>query len=127
MLDNVPLALPALMRAEKLQKRAARVGFDWPNLDGVLDKIVEEASELTEAHQDQDADALEDEMGDLLFAVTNLARKLKVDPEKALRRTNGKFTKRFQYIENKAKTQNIDLNDMSLDEMEKDWQESKST
>ncbi len=125
-LDNVPLALPALMRAEKLQKRAAGVGFDWPNLDGVLDKIVEEASELAHANQDNDADAIEDEMGDLLFAVTNLARKLKIDPEKALRRTNDKFTKRFQYIENKAQANNVKLNDMSLEEMEKDWQDAKT-
>ena len=124
-LDNVPLALPALMRAEKLQKRAARIGFDWPSLDGVLDKIVEEASELAVANKDNDFDAIEDEMGDLLFAVTNLARKMKVDPEKALRRTNDKFTKRFQYIEDKAKTKNMDLNDMSLEEMEESWQEAK--
>ena len=106
LLDDVPLALPALMRAEKLQKRAARVGFDWPNLDGVLDKIVEEAQEVREAVESgSDNDAIEDEIGDLLFALTNLARKIGVDPEVALRRTNDKFTRRFKSVEAGAKAQ----------------------
>lgn len=126
-LDDVALALPALMRSEKLQKRAARVGFDWPTLDGVLDKIVEEARELTIAEKSNDADAIEDEMGDLLFAVTNLARKLDVDPEKALRRTNDKFTKRFQYIENQARQKRVSLNEMSLEEMEESWRAAKAS
>ena len=126
LLDDVPLALPALTRAEKLQKRAARVGFDWPDLTGVTDKISEEAKELAEASSDMDADAIEDEMGDLLFAVTNLARKLNVDPEKALRRTNSKFCKRFSYIENIAQQDEASLEDMSLDEMENLWQQAKS-
>jgi len=125
LLDDVPLALPELMRAEKLQKRAARVGFDWPNLDGVIDKITEEATEVAEAAATQDPDAIEDEIGDLLFAVTNLARKLEVDPELALRRTNAKFTARFKYIENTASVTSRDINKMSLDEMEALWQEAK--
>ena len=124
-LDDVAVALPALMRAEKLQKRAARVGFDWPSMEGVIDKIVEEANELAEASHAADEDSLEDEMGDLLFAVTNLSRKLKVDPEKALRRTNDKFLKRFQFIEEKAKANDTLLEDMSLEEMERDWQAAK--
>ena len=126
LLDDVPLALPELMRAAKLQKRAARVGFDWPNLDGVIDKIAEEAQEVAEAAATHDPDSIEDEIGDLLFAVTNLARRLDVDPELALRRTNSKFTTRFQHIEKSATQASRDLNEMSLDEMEALWQEAKS-
>ena len=126
LLDDVPLALPALMRAEKLQKRAARVGFDWPDLTGVTDKISEEAQELAHASQQMDEDAIEDEMGDLLFAVTNLARKLGVDPEKALRRTNSKFHTRFSYIETVAQQSETAIEDMSLDEMEALWQQAKT-
>ena len=126
LLDDVPLALPELMRAAKLQKRAARVGFDWPNLDGVIDKITEEAQEVAEAAATNDPDAIEDEIGDLLFAVTNLARRLDVDPELALRRTNSKFTTRFQHIEKSATQASRDLNEMSLYEMEALWQEAKS-
>jgi len=125
LLDDVPLALPELMRAAKLQKRAARVGFDWPNLDGVMDKIVEEAQEVADAAESKDQDAIEDEIGDLLFAVTNLARKLDIDPELALRRTNSKFTKRFKFIESEAKTHARDVKDMSLDEMEALWKAAK--
>lgn len=125
LLDNVALALPALMRAEKLQKRAARIGFDWPTLDGVIDKITEEAEELKEAAELLEQDAIEDEMGDLLFAVTNLARKLKVDPEVALRRTNKKFTDRFQFIEKSTKSNGVKLNDLTLDEMEELWVAAK--
>lgn len=124
-LSDVALALPALMRAEKLQKRAARVGFDWPSLDGVIDKITEEAAELADAAQGRDPDAIEDEMGDLLFAVTNLARRLNIDPEVALRRTNDKFTYRFEHIENTAKSTGKDILDMSLAEMEALWQAAK--
>jgi MazG family protein len=125
LLDDVALALPALMRAEKLQKRAARVGFDWPNLDGVIDKIVEEAQEVAEAAESQDPDSIEDEMGDLLFAVTNLARKLGVDPEVALRRTNDKFTRRFKSVEVDAKTVGKALPEMSLEEMDALWNAAK--
>lgn len=121
-LDGVALALPALMRAEKLQKRAARAGFDWPNLDGVFDKITEEAREVAQADTE---DAREDEMGDLLFAVTNLARKLGVDPESALRRTNQKFTDRFNYIEAQARAASRNVHDMTLEEMESLWQAAK--
>ena len=125
-LSDVAIALPALMRAEKLQKRAARVGFDWPDLTGVTDKISEEAQELAEAAENGNIDDIEDEVGDLIFAVTNLARKLKVDPENALRRTNDKFTARFQAIEAFAAQQNKSVEDMSLDEMEAQWQAAKS-
>jgi len=124
-LDDVAIALPALMRAEKLQKRAARVGFDWPDLQGVTDKISEEANELAIAVENGVTDNIEDEMGDLLFAVTNLARKLNIDPEKALRRTNDKFTHRFRKIEAHAAQNNRSLNEMSLEEMETQWQAAK--
>lgn len=126
-LADVALALPALMRAEKLQKRAARVGFDWPDTEGVMDKIVEEAREVEQAAKHGLHKDLELEVGDLLFAVSNLARKLKVDPEVALRRTNEKFTKRFEHIEKVAKSQNRDVSDMSLNEMETAWQAAKLT
>lgn len=125
LLDDVALALPALMRAEKLQKRAARVGFDWPNLDGVVDKIAEEAQELKEASESLNADAIEDEMGDLLFAVTNLARKLGVDPEVALRRTNDKFTRRFKFVEAGAERDGRVLSNMTLEEMDELWNAAK--
>ena len=125
LLDDVALALPALMRAEKLQKRAARVGFDWPNLDGVVDKIMEEAQELKEASESLNADAIEDEMGDLLFAVTNLARKLGVDPEVALRRTNDKFTRRFKFVEAGAERDEKELSNMTLEEMDALWDAAK--
>ena len=125
LLDDVALALPALMRAEKLQKRAARVGFDWPNLDGVFAKITEEIQEVTEAIETGDKDAIEDEIGDLIFAVTNLARKTGIDPEHALRRTNDKFSKRFKYIEAQAKAEGKDISELSLDEMEAMWQMAK--
>jgi nucleoside triphosphate diphosphatase len=95
-LDGVALALPALMRAEKLQKRAARTGFDWPDAEGPRAKIVEELAEVAAAESD---DAREDEVGDLLFAAVNLARHLNIDPEVALRRANAKFERRFRAIE----------------------------
>ena len=102
-LDGIAAALPALMRADKLQKRAARVGFDWPDTGQVLDKIIEEAGEVIEARENGEPQhRIHEEIGDLIFAVTNLARKLGVDPEHALRDTNKKFTNRFQYIEQNA-------------------------
>ncbi|WP_113913283.1 nucleoside triphosphate pyrophosphohydrolase [Roseovarius dicentrarchi] len=98
-LDGVALGLPALLRAVKLQKRAARVGFDWPNTAQVLDKLNEEIAELAEAAESGDADHTEEEFGDLLFVMANLARHMKIDPEAALRRANAKFTHRFERIE----------------------------
>lgn len=121
-LDDVALALPALMRAEKLQKRAARIGFDWPDISGVTDKISEEAIEVADAIKSGSQDDIEDEIGDLLFAVTNLARHAKVDPEVALRRTNDKFTRRFQHIEKSSKT---DVSNLTLEEMETLWIDAK--
>src|SRR3984885_12113045 len=122
-LDDVASALPALMRAEKLQRRASTVGFDWNDPADVLDKIAEEAREVLDA---QTQDEREDEIGDLLFVVANLARHLKVDPEAALRRSNAKFTRRFRHIEAQLAAKGIKPGDASLDEMEALWQDAKA-
>jgi tetrapyrrole methylase family protein / MazG family protein len=122
LLDGVPLALPALSQAQDYQDRAARVGFDWPEIGGVLAKIAEEIGEVKEAADDQQ---LVDELGDLFFALVNLARWKKVDAESALRGANLKFKSRFGYIERGAKKQARNLSDLSLDEMESLWQEAK--
>jgi len=125
-LDNVPVALPALTRALKLQKRAARVGFDWPETTQVLDKLTEEAAEIVEAQGDGDPDHLEEEMGDFLFVAANLARHLKVDPEKALRRTNEKFTTRFEGIEDRLSALGKTPNQSTLSEMDALWDAVKA-
>ena len=125
LLDDVPVGLPAMTRAIKLQKRAARVGFDWPNASDVLEKITEEASELAEAAQHQEFDKIEDEFGDLLFTVANLSRHLSVDPENALRRTNEKFRKRFNWIENKLHSSDRQFTEYTLPQLEELWQEAK--
>ncbi len=126
-LDGVSSALPAQTRALKLQARAARVGFDWPEAAQVLDKIEEEIGELrAEMVEEVDPDRLEDEMGDLLFACVNLARKLKIDPELALRRGNRKFDRRFRHIETALTAQGRTPSEAGLDEMEALWVEAKS-
>ncbi len=122
LLDGVNLALPALLQAESFQKRAAHVGFDWPDIQGVLDKLEEE---LREAHEAQPGDERFAEVGDVLFAVVNLARWYKVDPESALREANARFRGRFHYIENAARNSGREVNQLSLDEMEALWQEAK--
>jgi MazG family protein len=124
-LADVPAALPALMRAQKLQKRAARVGFDWPDVGGVIAKIREELDEVEQAIAEGARDHIEDELGDVLFAVTNLARFMDIDSEEALRRTNHKFTRRFQHIEAELAKQNIALRDAGLEQMERLWNEAK--
>ena len=124
-LDGVAISLPALTRALKLQKRAARVGFDWPSTDDVLAKITEEAAELTEARANQSADETEDEFGDLLFVVTNLARHMNVDPEAALRRTNAKFTRRFEIIEAELAKRGKTPAQSDLEEMDALWNFAK--
>ncbi|WP_109260331.1 nucleoside triphosphate pyrophosphohydrolase [Hyphobacterium indicum] len=125
LLDDVPLALPGLKRAQKLQKRAATVGFDWPDAGRVLEKVDEELAEVREAIASNDADKIEDEIGDLLFVCTNLARKMKVDSEAALRRANAKFERRFRYIEAALKAQKRDIRQTALDEMEALWVDAK--
>ncbi|MFV3381480.1 MULTISPECIES: nucleoside triphosphate pyrophosphohydrolase [Pseudomonas] len=125
LLDDVPAALPALSRAAKLQKRAATVGFDWPDALAVLDKVREELDEVLQAMADGDADALEDEIGDLLFATVNLARHLKHDPENALRRANRKFERRFRFIEQALRDGGRPIEDCTLDELDALWGEAK--
>lgn len=148
LLSGVSSKVPSLMEASKISSRAARVGFDWPNIEGLFDKLREETQELqaevakipppgpvpvgrgiagakgenipSELHQ-----RLEDELGDLFFVLVNVARYLSVDPESALRKTNRKFRRRFQYVEQQLKVRGKKLEDSSLDEMEELWQESK--
>ncbi|MBW8009804.1 MAG: nucleoside triphosphate pyrophosphohydrolase [Chloroflexi bacterium] len=122
LLDGIPPALPALGLAELYQKRAARVGFDWPNIEGVLNKIEEEIGEVRQAAQ---TDERASEIGDLIFALVNLARWQGIDAESALRETNIKFRKRFANIEKGAKDQGKQLSDMSLEEMEALWEQAK--
>lgn len=125
-LDDVPLALPALSRAVKLQNRAARVGFDWPETRMVIEKLNEEMLELSaEIAKGGDADRLEDEMGDLLFVYANLARHLKIDPEAALRRANTKFRRRFGRIEAKLAALGKRPEESTLEEMDALWNEAK--
>ena len=125
-LDGVAVALPALIRAEKLSKRAARVGFEWPTVEQVFGDVEEEIGEIREEiAQGGVPDRLEDEIGDLLFCVANLARFLKVDPEKALRRTNDKFVRRFQGVERSFAAEGRMLSDCSLEEMDARWDEVK--
>ncbi|MBX9746415.1 MAG: nucleoside triphosphate pyrophosphohydrolase, partial [Hyphomonadaceae bacterium] len=120
LLDDVAMALPALQRAEKLTKRAARINFDWPSSAEVLAKLDEELAELKAAEASGDQDHIAEEMGDILFVMANLARKLKVDPEDALRRANAKFTRRFQYIERKL-AEDGRTGPQPLDDMEALW------
>ncbi|MFN2328754.1 MAG: nucleoside triphosphate pyrophosphohydrolase [Chromatocurvus sp.] len=125
-LADVPVALPALQRSQKLQKRAAHAGFDWPDSDGVLSKLEEEIAELREAMHSADSDAVEDEMGDVLFTCVNLARWLRLDAERALRRASGKFERRFRRVEELAGARGKTIESLdpaSLDEL---WQAVKS-
>ncbi len=125
LLDDVPQALPALSRAAKLQKRAAQVGFDWPEALPVLDKVREELDEVLEAMSENDPQAIAEELGDLLFAVANLARHLKVEPEAALRAANGKFERRFRFIEQALRDAGRPIENCSLDELDALWGEAK--
>jgi len=122
LLDGVPLSLPALTQSQEYQDRAARVGFDWPVVDGVLEKVIEEVQEIKAATNDEQ---LAEEIGDLFFVLVNLARWKKIDAESALRETNLKFKKRFAYVEQGAKKQGRELSSMSLEEMDALWDEAK--
>jgi len=124
LLDGVPRGMAELQRAVKLQKRAARVGFDWCSPEPVLEKFNEEVAEMQEAMQSGSKEAMEDELGDLLFVVANLARQLKIDPAKALRRANTKFELRFRAVEEAAGSRAA-LENMSLEDMEELWQQVK--
>ncbi|RJG10093.1 nucleoside triphosphate pyrophosphohydrolase [Pseudomonas cavernicola] len=125
LLDDVPTALPALSRAVKLQKRAAQVGFDWPQALPVVDKVREELDEVLEAMSENDPQAMAEEIGDLLFVVVNLARHLKVDPETALRSANGKFERRFRFIEQALRETRRPIENCSLEELDALWGEAK--
>ncbi|SDS76676.1 nucleoside triphosphate pyrophosphohydrolase [Pseudomonas oryzae] len=125
LLDDIPQALPALSRAAKLQKRAAQVGFDWPAPLPVLDKLREELDEVLEAMAEGDQQHIAEEVGDLLFVVVNLARHLKVEPEAALRAANGKFERRFQFIEQALRTAGRRMEDCPLEELDALWGEAK--
>ena len=125
-LDGVAIGLPALLRALKLQKRAARVGFDWPDTSHVIDKIVEEAKELEEARDTLTETEIAEEFGDLLFVMVNLGRHLGLDPENALRATNAKFTRRFEKVEEKLADRGKIPSQSTLEEMDALWDEVKS-
>ncbi len=126
LLASVPRSMPALVEASQIASRAAGVGFDWENTEQVVEKLHEELRELAEARRGAAQDRLEDELGDLLFVVVNIARFLKVDPELALRRTNAKFRKRFGHIERRLQEQGKTFEEVSIDEMEALWQEAKT-
>ena len=125
LLADIPRALPAIQRAEKLQKRASSVGFDWPEASQVLDKIEEEIAELREAMQAGNPTNIEDELGDVMFAMVNLARHVKVKPEMAIRSTNIKFERRFNYVEQTLLEQGSSLQQADLDTMEALWVAAK--
>lgn len=125
LLDDVPSALPALSRAAKLQKRAAQVGFDWPEALPVVDKVREELGEVLEAMSENDPEAIAEELGDLLFVVVNLARHLKVDPENALRAANGKFERRFRFIEQALREAGRPIESCDLEALDALWGEAK--
>ena len=120
-LDGVTPGLPAFTRAVKLQNRAARVGFDWPDTTGVIDKLVEESRELTEARDSLSQNEIEEEFGDLAFVLANLGRHLNVDPEAALRKANAKFTLRFNAVEDEFRKRNEDMSKQSLEDLDRVW------
>jgi ATP diphosphatase len=123
--DDIPKAFPALQMAEKIQKKAAKQQFDWPNINGVYDKLHEEVDELKQACQQLGQEEIEDELGDLLFSVVNLARHLKADPETVLRRANQKFVQRFDKMKTLAEDQQTEFATLALVEKEALWQQAK--
>jgi len=126
-MTDVAETLPSPWRAEKIQKKAAKAGFDWPDADGALDKLHEETSELETAIGEGNAAHIEEELGDLLFTVVNIARFTKTDPETALHKSCEKFIRRFNYVEQEAERSGGRLSDMSLEEMDKLWEQSKKS
>lgn len=125
LLDGIPHTLPAVMQGFQLTRRASRIGFDWDNVEGVVDKLQEELAELRHAHLERSSERVEEELGDVLFAAVNLARFLKVDPEIALKRTNAKFSARFREMERLARESGRLLADVRRDEMEAFWDHAK--
>jgi XTP/dITP diphosphohydrolase len=124
-LEGVPKGLPSMVKAQRIQDKVRQVGFDWEETSQVVDKIHEELNELSEAVQNNDPVEIENEMGDVLFAVINYARLLDLDAEKSLEMTNIKFIRRFQWMEEYAKSQNLSITDVTIKEMEKWWQMAK--
>jgi len=125
LLASVPRSLPALVESSQISRRAAGAGFDWPDIDQVFEKVCEELTELDAARESQSQEAIEGELGDLLFTIVNVARFLKVDPEQALRRTNAKFRDRFAHVEKSLETQGKSFKESTLGEMEALWQAAK--
>jgi len=126
MLDDIPAALPQLLRSKKIQKRVASVGFDWKEISEVIDKVEEEMSELKEViNTDNNQEALEEELGDLLFSVVNLSRHINVNAEEALRKGNKKFIKRFKYVEQEIKREGGVIENYNQEELEKFWKRAK--
>jgi MazG family protein len=124
-LEGIPDGLPALAKAFRLSSKAARVGFEWPDVSGVLAKLDEEVGEFKEVMKGVDVSKVEDELGDILFTLANVARRLSVDPEGALRRTNAKFVKRFKYVEAKLREKGKQPETSTLEEMDALWNEAK--
>ena len=124
-LEGVPRSLPALVKANRIQDKVAGIGFDWEKPEQVFQKVKEELNELQSEVKRNDHDAIESEFGDVMFSMVNYARFLSINPENALERTNKKFTKRFQYLEEKAKALNKPLKEMTLEEMDVFWEEAK--
>lgn len=126
MLAGVPSALPAMIKADRIQEKASNVGFDWENPRDAWQKVAEEAHEFASEIDNMDKDAMEAEMGDLLFSVINVARLYGINPENALEKTNLKFIRRFNYIESKAAERGQQLKDMTLEQMDELWNEAKN-
>jgi len=124
-LEGVPKSLPALVQAIRIQEKVKQVGFEWENKDDVWKKVEEESNELKDAIETKDSENIEEEFGDLMFALINYARFIDVNPENALSKTNKKFIKRFNYIESKAKKLKKDLDSMTLEEMDALWEDAK--
>jgi nucleoside triphosphate diphosphatase len=125
-LDGVPQIMPALQRAYRLQEKASKVGFDWNNKEDVWSKVEEELLEIKDAINENNVEELEKEFGDLFFSLVNFSRFLKINPENALRKTNNKFIKRFNYIEKRLKESGKNINESNLEEMDGYWNESKN-
>jgi MazG family protein len=126
-LGGVPGALPAMIKASRIQEKARAVGFDWDERRQIWDKVTEELNELKNEIEAMDAEKMEQEFGDLMFSMINAARLYKIDPESALEKTNKKFIRRFEYLEKKTLHKGLKLKDMTLDEMNKIWEEAKNS
>lgn len=125
-LDDIPLALPALARAQKISKRAAKVGFEWTKTEDVIDKVIEEADEMREAIKSGDTAHMEEELGDLFFVLVNLGRRLGLDSEEAARKSNYKFERRFKGMEEEIQVKNEDMKALRLEQWETYWQAQKA-